>query len=97
MLGREAIHDAVLGSLAALNADRAPEHQIDVSDETLIMGEGSQIDSLDFVGFSADLEARLRVLTGSDLVDIAAHLWSDQDALRDARTLTDHLATLLSA
>ncbi len=96
MLDRDTIHNVVLESLASLNADRASNDKITISDDTPLTGDESEIDSLSFVAFTTELEDRLRELTGTDLAGVAARLWSDPTATRDPRTLTDTLVTLFS-
>lgn len=94
-LDRGRIAALVRESITEVNRGRGPEEQIPTSDETPIVADDSPMDSLAFVSFSASLEDRLRDELAGDLPVEVGDLWSEESALRDVRTLTDRLVTLL--
>lgn len=95
MVKREQIRDLICGCLEALNRERAPEKQIEISKDTLLLADDSSLDSLAFVAFSTDLEDRLASWTGKDFTLVATALSSDQNHFHSVETLTDYVERLL--
>ena len=95
MVKREQIFDLICGCLEALNQERAPEDQIEISKDTLLLADDSTLDSLAFVAFSTDLEDRLTTLTGEDFTLVAIALSSGQNHFHSVETLTDYIELLL--
>ena len=64
--GRE-IETTIFAALAALNAERAPNDQIEISLRTLLFGTGSRLDSLQLVSLITDVEVALNTEHGLDV------------------------------
>jgi hypothetical protein len=86
---------AIHSSVETINAERPPTEQIPVSDDTALLGRGSQLDSMAFVAFVADLEERLRRATGQELVLVSELISSDaHKPFRSISALADHIIVM---
>lgn len=94
-MDRARIAELVRSGIGDFNEGRAPDQKLAISEETPIVAADSAMDSLAFISFSADLEARLRDELEGELPQGVADLWSDDSALFNVGTLTDRLAALL--
>ena len=65
MITGSQIEAIIFAALAALNAERAPNDQIEVSEKTLLFGAGSRLDSLQLVSLITDVEVALNTDTAS--------------------------------
>src|ERR1700690_927527 len=64
--GRE-VETIIFAALAALNAERAPSDQIEISVRTLLFGAGSRLDSLQLVSLITDVEVALNTERGLEI------------------------------
>ena len=88
MITGSEIEAIIFAALAALNAERAPDDQIEISETTLLFGAGSRLDSLQLVSLITDVEVALN--TEHDLeVSLA-----DDRALERAESPYTTVATL---
>jgi hypothetical protein len=87
--------ETIRSSIETVNAERPPTEQIAVSDDTALLGRSSQLDSLAFVAFIADLEDRLRRATGEEFV-LVSELTSAEEhrPFRSISALADHIVTM---
>ena len=88
MLTSDAIDAIILRALAALNAERADDAQIEASPATPLFGVDSEIDSLEFVSVITDVETTLNVDHGLSIA------LADDRALSRAQSPYDTVATL---
>ena len=96
MLTEQEIENVVLGSLVTLNTEKQEGHKIPVSDETILLGTGTLLDSLDFIVIITDIEQQLRVLVGREIqlsVDVQA--FEKDNHFRTVATLRDHIGGIL--
>jgi acyl carrier protein len=93
-LKRTEVLDLIEQCLIALNAERPDDDQISVGEDTLLLGGESQLDSLDFVAFVADLEERLQVSTGRDFVLVGELDSSESQAFREVSALADRIVEM---
>ena len=98
MLSKEQVKDLVRDSLITLNAEKEQSQKIPVSDDTVLLGSGALLDSLDFVLVVTNIEERLYALMGRE-IHLAADLQSfDEDhPFRTAATLSEHITTILQS
>jgi hypothetical protein len=61
------IESIIFAALAALNAERAPDDQVEISSKTLLFGAGSRLDSLQLVSLITDVEVALNTTHGLEL------------------------------
>lgn len=94
---RDRIRGAIVETFASLNAEREPDEQIEVTDDTPIQAGDSQLDSVEFVAFVTELEQRLLELTGVDVGLMADAREGADNPLRGVGPLTDHLVARLAA
>ena len=93
-LKRTDVFDLIQQCLIALNAERAEDEQIAISEDTPLLGGESQLDSLAFVALVSDLEERLYKATGQDIV-LAGELDPDGGhPFRTVSTLTDRIVEM---
>jgi acyl carrier protein len=85
------IRELIKECLRSLNRERPSEDRINVSDDTPLLTDESQLDSLDFVSLSVDLEERLRALTGRDFELAPSALAEDEHPMRDVGTLAEYI------
>jgi len=93
-LKRTEILDLIEQCLTALNAERPDDDPIPIGEGTLLLGGESQLDSLDFVAFVADLEERLQALTGRDFVLVGELDASENQVFRKVSALADRIVEM---
>lgn len=67
MITGSEIEAIIFAALAALNAERKPDDQIEVSAKTLLFGAGSKLDSLQLVSLITDVEVALNTEHGLEV------------------------------
>jgi acyl carrier protein len=97
MTDRNQITKLIFECLEALNLERAPNEQIQISEKTALLSDNSTLDSLAFVSFSTDLEDRLLELTGKDLMLATAALSATDQPFRSVAALADFITTKLAS
>jgi hypothetical protein len=90
-LKRTNVLDLIRQCLEGLNAERSGEDQIPIGEDTPLLGGESQLDSLAFVAFVADLEERLMDSTGRDFVLVGELDASESHPFRNVSTLADRI------
>ena len=95
MITRSEIEAIIFAALAALNAERAPDDQIEISEKTLLFGTGSRLDSLQLVSLITDVEVALNTEHGLEvsLADDRA-LERPQSPYTTVATLRDYVLEL---
>lgn len=74
MLERTAILDLLQESMQSLRRSGIIEAEVDVDPGTVLLGDGSSLDSMGFVTFVTDVEERLNRATGKDLYIVLTEL-----------------------
>jgi len=82
------VEAVIFDALAALNAERAADDQIEISAQTLLFGTGSRLDSLQLVSLITDVEVALNTTYGLELS------LADDRALERAESPYTSVATL---
>ena len=98
MLSKQQIENLVLKSLVTLNEEKQEGQKIPVSDETILLGTGALLDSLDFVLIVTDIEEQLHALTGRVIplgTDVQA--FQEGNPFRTVAMLRGHIETILDA
>lgn len=95
-MNRQQVADLIRQCLESLNRERPADDRIAISDETLLLYDDSQLDSLQFVAFITDLEGRLAAATGRTVPLIANALTSDEHPFRDVGMLTQYVVKLVA-
>jgi len=95
MITGSQIEAIIFAALAALNAERAPDDQIEISEKTLLFGAGSRLDSLQLVSLITDVEVALNTEHGLEvsLADDRA-LERSQSPYTTVETLRDYVLEL---
>jgi acyl carrier protein len=93
-LKRGDVLDSIRQSLAALNAERDSAEQIPIREDTPLLGGESQLDSLAFVAFVADLEERLYADTGSEIVLVGELDSTEGHPFRSVAALADRIVEM---
>ena len=91
----EGVRDLIKDCLRALNNERPADDKIVITDNTPLLTEESQLDSLDFVSLSVDLEERLRMLTGHDVELAPSALAENEHPMRNVGTLAEYILAKL--
>jgi len=82
--------------LVELNAERDDDDPIAIGEETPLLGGGSQLDSLNFVAFVADLEDRLHAATGRDIVLVGELDATEGHPFRNVSALADRIIEMFA-
>ncbi len=90
-LTRAHVVELIEKSLAALNAERAADEQIEIDENTPLLGGDSLLDSLAFVAFIADLEDRLQASADREYVLVGELGASENHPFRSVATLAEHI------
>lgn len=94
-LKRNAVLELIDQCLTGLNAERENDDPIPIGEDTTpLLGGESQLDSLDFVAFVADLEERLQAATGGDFVLVGNLEPSENRAFRNVSALADRIVQM---
>lgn len=98
MLPMQQIKDLVRESLITLNEEKKEDQKIPVCDDTVLLGSGTLLDSLDFIVLVTNIEERLHTLTGRE-IQLVADLPSSQEdnPFRTIGTLSRHIATIMQS
>jgi len=67
MITRDVVDTIIFRALEALNAERDPDDQIEMSPATPLFGVDAALDSLEFVSIITDVEASLNLDLGLDI------------------------------
>ena len=96
MLTTQQVNDLVLESIVAVNEEKQGGEQIPVSPDTILLGSGSPLDSLDFILLVTNIEERLHSKTGRE-VELSSDLQSfeEYNPFRTVTTLCEHIAVNL--
>lgn len=92
---RPAISKLIRDCLEVVNGEREDVAQIRVAEDTPLLADDSQLDSLELVAFLTDLETRASRIVGRRLSLAADALTADSEPFRDVGRLTDYLTTKL--
>ena len=97
MASRTEILDMVLKAVQSLNEERPADEQLNLSEATLLFGEGAQLDSLSLVSVIVDIETAVTDELGEpiSLTDDRA-MDREVSPFTDVRALTDYIFELLS-
>lgn len=90
-MNAQQIQQIIIECLGALNSERPAEKKLAISPEMALLAENSQLDSLDFVALSVDLEERLRRLTGRSVELSPGAMAENEHPLRTVGTMADYI------
>lgn len=90
---RDRLRKLVYVVIEEINADAAAHHRIPAKEETLLLGEGSEMDSLGLVNLLVHLEPRIHQELGIEMRLIGEELMDDQgrNFLHSVGTLIDYI------
>ena len=96
MLSKQDVSNIVQESLKVLNQEKEEGKKIPVGDDTVILGGGTLLDSLDFIVIITDVEERLFASTGQN-IQLVVDLDSPEESnpFRNVGTLSEHIAEML--
>jgi acyl carrier protein len=96
MASRTKILDMVLKAVQSLNEERPKNEQLNLSEATLLFGEGSQLDSLSLVSLIVDIETAV-MDEWDESISLTDDRAMDRDSspFTDVRALTDYIFELL--
>ena len=97
MITTEEVTATIFRALEALNAERGPEEQVEISTATPLFGVDAAIDSLGFVSVITDVETALNIDFGLDisLADDRA-MSRRQSPYETVATLRDYVLELIA-
>jgi len=98
MLSKQDVSVLVQQSIDGLNEEKGEGKKIPVADDTVLLGSGTMLDSLDFIVIVTDIEERLFASTGQTIhlaIDLDAP--EDSNPFRDVGVLSEHIATMLTS
>ena len=96
MLSADQVKEIILESLGALNEEKKPDELIRVAHDTVLLGRGSMLDSLDFILLVTNVEERLHAAAGRDIEVVAPfESFEEQNPFRSVTTLSEHIASNL--
>jgi acyl carrier protein len=93
-LDRSLVLESIRAALEGLNAERAADEQIEIKEDTPLLATESDLDSLAFISFVADLEDRLQSSTDRDFVLVGELDAPDAHPFRTVSTLADHIVRM---
>ena len=98
MLSKQQASDLVLESLVALNLEKEESEKIPVSIDTVLLGTGTSLDSLDLIFVITNIEDRLYDLADQE-IQLAAetNVFDGDRPFRTVETLGDHIVTLMES
>ena len=96
MVTTQQAKDLVFESLEALNEEKADDEKISISGDTVLMGIGADLDSLDLINLIVNLEDRLYSATAQQIqLAVNAESLEGDHPFRTASVLIDHISGLL--
>ena len=97
MLTIQQAKELVLQSLAALNEEKEAGEKIPVSVDTVLMGIGTPLDSLDLIFLITNIEDRLFAIADRE-IQLAAdsQAFEGNHPFRTVTTLSEHIAAISS-
>lgn len=98
MLSKQQASDLILESLVALNQEKEENSKIPVAYDTVLLGKGSELDSLDLIFVITNIEDRLHDLANRE-IQLAgeANVFDGDHPFRTVETLGEHIAVLLES
>ena len=98
MLTKQQANEMVLESLVALNEEKEEGEKIPVSADTVLLGTGTGLDSLDLIFVITNIEDRLYDL-GNREIQLAADAQSFEGdhPFRTVATLGEHIAAIMQS
>ena len=97
MLSKHDVSVLVQESIKGLNQEKEEGKEIPVANDTVLLGRGSLLDSLDFIVIITDVEERLYASTGQNLrLVVELDVPEEANPFRDVGTLSEHITAMLS-
>jgi len=98
MLSKQQASDLVLESLVVLNLEKKEGSKITVATDTVLLGTGTELDSLDLIFVITNIEDRLYDLADQE-IQLAAetNVFDGDHPFRTVETLGDHIVTLMES
>jgi len=96
-MDKQIIQQVIQESFDSLwNSEMIPE-KILVSDDTVIIGKGSVLDSIAFITLFSDIEDRLSEQTGTEIFLVLGdiHEYNESKNALNVRTLLDYIGTII--
>lgn len=88
---RDEVLALIRACLETVMRERPAAERIAVTESTELLSDRSELDSLEFVAFSTDLEGRLSRTVGRDLALVANALSDTSNPFHSVSTLADHI------
>ena len=96
MLSEQQAKELVRDSLVAINEEKKGGDPIPIGEDTVLLGSGSVLDSLDFILVISNVEDRVFALTNKQLQLVSGIESFDGDhPFRTATTLAAHIMSIL--
>ena len=96
MLTKEEVQNIIRDSIIAINEEKQGGEQISVAEDTVLMGSGTVLDSLDFILLVTNIEERLYASTKQQIQlvqDMGA--FDNNNPFRTAASLSDHIISVI--
>jgi acyl carrier protein len=96
MLTKEDVQNIIRDSIVAINEEKQGGEQIPVAEDTVLMGSGTVLDSLDFILLVTNIEERLYASIKQQIQlvhDMGA--FDNNNPFRTADSLSDHIISVI--
>lgn len=94
-MDRDEIVALIRVCLDAISVERGDGRAIPLGEETVLLGDDSALDSLEFVSFATDLEGRLARRVGREVPLVADAMSGGEHPFGSVGRLADHIAQKL--
>jgi len=96
MLNKSQILDLIKESLMAVNDEKKLGEKIPVSNDTILIGKGTLLDSLDFILLITNVEERVSIAANKDIhVSTDIEVFQEDNPFNTMETLVDHIFGIL--
>lgn len=96
MLTREEVQNIIRDSIVAINEEKKGGEQISIAENTVLMGSGTTLDSLDFILLITNIEERLHASTKQQIQLVQdMEAFDNNNPFRTTASLTDHIVSVI--
>lgn len=96
MLSKHDVSVLVQESIKGLNQEKEEGKKIPVANDTVLLGSGTLLDSLDFIVIITDIEERLYASTGQSIqLVVGLDAPEESNPFRNVESLSEHITAML--
>ena len=95
---KEKIQEIILDSLKEFNEEKSKDEVLEISEDTVFIGESGKFDSLDFVTLIVIIETNIFNKLGKNVTIVSEKAFSKKySPFEDVKSLTEFIAELLES